>query len=129
MALRGNRWRELVTKQAREAGIDGKDLFVEQVQFESRLEYIRFLKKFFSEHNIHSSLFLYEFYKTRGNRFYLDRYFQDSGVAAYVQPYRDDYQAHFERWWRKNRFANYFLDEYLGMAWYFFNRLLGSEAV
>lgn len=128
-ALRKVRSEDSIRNRAREAGIDDKDLIVHRVQSGSRLEYIRFLKKFFSEHKIHSALFLYEFYKTRGNRFYLDRYFQDSGVAAYVQPYREDYQVHFERWWRKNRFANYFLDEYLGMAWYFFNRLLGSDAV
>lgn len=129
MAFKQGGREERVRKRAAEMGIDDKDLFFLQVHHKDNLQHARFFKNFFARHKIRSALFLLPDHKTRRYRFYFDRYFQNAGIAAYVQPDSVNYEPKFERWWEQTTLANFFLDEYLRIAWYLFNKLLWSSAV
>lgn len=87
------------------------------------------LRGLFLEREIRSALFYAIYYKTRRHRFFLDRYLNGPGITTYVQPASDDYSRNFERWWENTMLDNLFMDEYLRIAFYYFNKILWSPAV
>lgn len=128
-ALKSLNSEDTIRQQARRAGIRDEDLYLLHLAADNDVQNARTLKTFFAKKKIRSALFLFSFYKTRRHRFFFDRVFGGGAITAYVQPYKDDYHAAFGHWWQKTTYANYFLGEYLTMAWYVFNKLLWTSAV
>ncbi|MFQ5672672.1 MAG: hypothetical protein ACE5G9_06215 [Nitrospinales bacterium] len=128
-ALRALDSEDAIRKRARRAGIRDEDLYLLRVTADNDLRKAQAFKAFFAKKKIRAALFLFSFYKTRRHRFFFDRVFDGSEITVYVQPYKNDSRAAFEHWWRKTTYANYFMGEYLTMAWYAFNKLLWTSAV
>ena len=121
---------EDVREQAGRAGIDLKDLFV-VFRPQSEIQYFSMLETLFLEKNIRSAVFYVGYYRGRRHRFYLDRYFKNKEIATYVQPANTgtDYMRNFDRWWENTMLDNLFMDEYLRIFYYYFNKVLWSSFV
>lgn len=112
-----------IKDQAQRFGIAWTDLMI----FDRPQDDMRFFKsmeKMLLEKGLHSAVYYVGFYKSRRYRFYLDRYFQDKGIVTYVQPINAEYMRNLERWWENTLLDNLFIDEYLRMAFYYFNKML-----
>jgi hypothetical protein len=110
--------------QAQQFGIQPADLIV----FDRPQDDIQFfisMEKLLLEKNLHSALYYVGYYKSRRYRFYLDRYFHDKEIATYVQPTNTDkdYMRNLERWWENTLLDNLFIDEYLRIGFYYFNKM------
>lgn len=125
-------WKELrkvdkekkLKKKIRQAGLPEKDILIFRAELKSALEMVRSLKDYFVKNNIHSALILLPGYQTRKYRFYLDRYLSDSRIATFVQSLNTDGPPSLEGWWKNTVLANYFLDQYLEMGYFYFHKIL-----
>ena len=125
-------WKELrkvdkekeLRKKIRQAGLPEKDILIFRAELKSALEAVRFLKGHFIKNNIHSVLIFVPGYQTRKYRFYLDRYLSDSAIATFVQSLKEDSRPSLEGWWKNTVLANYFLDLYLEMGYFYFHKIL-----
>lgn len=117
-----------VKAQGEQAGISRDDLMV-ITRSQDDVQYFNSLKKLFVEKDLHSAVFYVGYYRGRRHRFYLDRYFD--GVTTYVQPINSnaDYMRNFDRWWENTILDNLFIDEYLRMFFYYFNKALLTPPV
>lgn len=133
----GRTWKKAGTKldteqdiraQGERAGINSDDLIV-ITRPQDDVRYFSSLKRLFLEKNLHSAVFYVGYYRGRRHRFYLDRYF--NGVATYVQPINSntDYMRNFDRWWENTILDNQFIDEYLRILFYYFNKALLTPPV
>lgn len=135
----GNWWKFLPKSDSMEGargkaekwGIRRDDLIVFDRTLENRddISYFNSLKKLLRENGIHSAVFYSPYYKTRRKRFYLDRYLDGPGIESYVVSAEENYLPRFERWWENTALDNLFMDEYLKIAFYYFNKFLWSPAV
>lgn len=116
-------------KKIRQAGVPEKDFIIFRSEFKSTPATVRFLKEQLSNNNIRSALLFIPGYQTRTCRFYLDRYLSGSGILTFVQPLNEGGQPSLENWWDNTVLANYFLDQYLEMGFYYFHKLLWSSNV
>lgn len=117
-----------VREQGAQAGINSDDLIV-ITRPRDDAQYFGSLKKLFIDEDLHSAVFYVGYHRGRRYRFYLDRYFD--GVATYVQTINSntDYMRNFDRWWENTILDNLFIDEYLRMFFYYFNKALLTEPV
>lgn len=121
---------EEVRGQAEKIGIKNMDLII-VVRPVDKIQLYHLLGELFLENDIHSAVFYTGYYRGRRWRFYLDRYFDQPGIVTYVQTneLNKDYMRNFDRWWENTILDNQFLDEYLSMLFYYFNKVLWSSPV
>lgn len=128
LTWKGNRNPDIekdINEQAQRHGIAWADLIIFD-RPQDDIQYFNSMKKLLLERNLHSAVYYVGFYKSRRCRFYLDRYFHDKAIETYVQPINTDkdYMRNLERWWENTLLDNLFIDEYLRMAFYYFNKML-----
>ena len=122
-------WRELIrTKELNyleklvfDLGIKKSDIsffFIDRSQ-ENKINYVYQILR---HQGIQSALILTEYYKTRRFRFYLDRYQKEAELVLYVQPLNEHFISNLDRWWEHTALANYFLSEYIRIAYYYFKK-------
>lgn len=118
-----------VRKQARTAGILPEDLILTQARRVWPREYVRFLQTDLRQHGIRSAVVFMPYFKTRRFRFLFDRYWTAPEIRIYVQPTTVGYRQSMEHWWENTMLDNLFLEEYLKMAHYYFNKVLLTRGV
>jgi len=87
-----------------------------------------YLRRLFAEREIRSAILLVPYFQTRTYRFFLDRnenWDPDRG-RIFIQPLEKDYAEQFDCWWLNTGLDNLYLDQYLRIGWYYFNKLLLS---
>lgn len=114
---------------ARANGVDEKAIDFFRFSYDGAGDFCRYFEKVFAERKIRSALFLFNYYNTRGFRFYFDRFHIPATI--YVQPsgYDTAYRQELENWWDKTTLANYFLSEYMRMFYYYFNKALWTPGL
>ena len=110
----------------RKSRIKDSDYFI-FFQDETSKNKFKFIYKILREHEARSALILARYYKTRRYRFFMDRYEGKKEFAVYIQPQKDQYLSNFDRWWEHTAFSNYFLTEYLRIAYFYFNQILWTR--
>lgn len=127
--LRKIDFEDIVRKQARDRGIKETDLVFLKPRLIGAFQSAEFLKNLFQKNNIRSAVFFLPYYKTRNQRFYLDRYVTQPGLSLYVQPLDNQDSTAFDRWWENTMLDNLFADEYMEILFYYVNKLLWSPVV
>jgi len=132
-----NRWRALrkydpgarAREKALKNGIKPEDIEILEADVGDGRRFARFLSGRVSRENVRSAVFFCSYYQTRRFRFYLDRGFSRPETTVFVRPVEQLYRDRFHRWWENTMLDNLFLEEYLRMGFYYFNKLLGSSSV
>jgi hypothetical protein len=118
-----------VRKKAEKLGIPQEQVLIYKNKFVGEIDRIIFYKYILKSLDAKSVLFFDTFYRTRTRRFFLDRYFEGLNIKTYVQYEGNIETKELKRWWKKTMYANLFLEQYLAMGFYYFNKILWTRAI
>ena len=115
-----------INNEARKLGIDLNDLKLVPHIIGDGYQTTQFLNRFMRENNLKSVRLFLPYYETRKLQFYFKRYL-NPGFTAQIKPLESSYRHLLEQWLQNTGLGNIFLDQYLIMAHYFFNKFLWSS--
>ena len=115
-----------INSQARKLGIDLNDLTIIPHALSDAYQTTHFLNQFLEENNIKTANIFLPYYETRKFQFYFNR-FQKPEFTTHLIPLESKYRHLLEHWRYNAGLANLYLDQYLIMAHYYFNKVLWSS--
>jgi uncharacterized SAM-binding protein YcdF (DUF218 family) len=115
-----------INSQARKLGIDLSDLTIIPNTLGDAYQTTHFLNQFLEENNIKTANIFLPYHETRKFQFYFNR-FQKPKFTTHLIPLESQYRHLLEHWWHNAGLANLYLDQYLIMAHYYFNKVLWSS--
>ena len=115
-----------INNKARELGIYPDDLKMVPYVIGDAYQTAHFLNRFMSENNLRSVNFYLPYYETRKFQFYFERYLNPDLIAQ-IKPSESSYRHLLEQWIQNTGLGNLYLDQYLTMTHYYFNKFLWSS--
>lgn len=112
--------------KAQELGINPRDLKMVSHTIGYAYQTTHFLNQFMSENNLKSVGFYLPYYGTRKFQFYFKR-FLNPEFTVQIKPLESNYRHFLGQWMQNSGLGNLFLDQYLIMAHYYFNKFLWSS--
>ncbi len=79
-----------------------------------------------SANDLKSANFYLPYYETQKFQFYFER-FLNPNITIQINPIESNYRHFLEQWLQNTGRGNLFLDQYLIMAHYYFNKFLWSS--
>lgn len=117
-----------INDKSRKFGINPNDLIMVPHVFGDIYQTTYFINQFMREHSLKSLRFYLPYYETKKFQFYFKR-FLNPGLTTQIKPLESSYRHFLEQWLQNTGLGNLYLDQYLIMAHYFFNKLLWSSLV
>jgi uncharacterized SAM-binding protein YcdF (DUF218 family) len=114
-----------IHSQARKLGIDLSNLIIILHSLGDAYQTTHFLNQFLEENHIKAANIFLPYYETRKFQFYFNR-FQKPELNTQLIPLESKYRHLLEHWRHNAGLANLYLDQYLLMAHYYFNKVLWS---
>ena len=115
-----------IHSQARKLGIDLSNLIIISHELGDAYQTTHFLNQFLKENHIKAANIFLPYYETRKFQFYFNR-FQKPEFTTHPIPLESKYRHLLEHWRHNAGLANLYLDQYLIMAHYYFNKVLWSS--
>jgi uncharacterized SAM-binding protein YcdF (DUF218 family) len=115
-----------IHSQARKLGIDLGDLTIIPHALGDAYQTTHFLNQFLEENQIKTANIFLPYYETRKFQFYFNR-FQKPEFTIHPIPLESKYRHLLEHWRHNAGLANLYLDQYLIMSHYYFNKILWSS--
>jgi uncharacterized SAM-binding protein YcdF (DUF218 family) len=112
--------------QAQKLGIAPGDLTIVPHTLGDAYQTINFLKHFMEENHLKTANIFLPYHETRKFQFYFKR-FLNSDFTAQLYPLESKYRHLLEHWRHNAGLANLYLDQYLYMIHYYFNKILWSS--
>ena len=116
-----------IHSQARKLGIDLNDLTIIPHALSDAYQTTHFLNQFLEENNIKTANIFLPYHETRKFKFYFNR-FQKPEFNTRLIPLESKYRHLLEHWRHNAGLANLYLDQYLIMIHYYFNKILWSSS-
>ena len=117
-----------INDKARKLGINPNDLIMVPHVFGDAYQTTYFINQFMSERSLKSASFYLPYYETRKFQFYFKRFLNPS-LTTQIKPLESSYRHLLEQWLQNTGLGNLYLDQYLIMAHYYFNKFLWSSRV
>jgi uncharacterized SAM-binding protein YcdF (DUF218 family) len=108
-------------KKARELGINPDDVKMIPHTIGEAHQTAHLLNQFMSKNNLKSVSFYLPYYETRKFKFYFKRFLKPD-FTIQVKPLETSYRHLLEQWLQNTGLGNLYLDQYLIMAHYYFNK-------
>ena len=115
-----------INNKARELGINPNDLKMVPHIIGDAYQTTQFLNRFMSKNNLKSARFFLPYYETRKFQFYFER-FLNPDLTAQIKPLESSYRHFLDQWIQNTGLGNLYLDQYLIMIHYYFNKFLWSS--
>ena len=115
-----------INNKARELGINPDDLKMVPHIIGDAYQTAHFLNRFMNENNLKSARFFLPYYETRKFQFYFER-FLNPDLTAQIKPLESSYRHFLDQWIQNTGLGNLYLDQYLIMIHYYFNKFLWSS--
>jgi uncharacterized SAM-binding protein YcdF (DUF218 family) len=106
-------------------GIDPNDLILVPHTLGDVYQTTRYLNQYMSQIKLKSASLFLPYYETRKFRFYFKR-FLNPKFTVQIKPLESDYRHSLELWLQNTGLGNLFLDQYLIITHYYFNKILWS---
>ena len=116
-----------IHSQARKLGIDLSNLIIISHALGDAYQTTHFLNQFLKENHIKAANIFLPYYETRKFQFYFNR-FQKPEFNTRLIPLESKYRHLLEHWRHNAGLANLYLDQYLIMIHYYFNKILWSSS-
>jgi uncharacterized SAM-binding protein YcdF (DUF218 family) len=116
---------DTINYQAKNFGIDLKDLKMIPYAAGDAHQTAHFLNQFMGDNNLKSANLYLPYYETRKFKFYFKR-FLNPDFMIQIKPLETSYRPLLEQWLQNTGLGNLFLDQYLIMIHYYFNKFLWS---
>ena len=116
---------DTINYQAKNLGIDLNDLKMVPYTAGDAHQTALFLNQFMSDNNLKSASFYLPYYETRKFKFYFKR-FLNPDFTIHIKPLEASYRPLLEQWLQNTGLGNLYLDQYLIMTHYYFNKFLWS---
>ena len=114
-----------VESKAKEFKINLNDIVIVPHPIVEAYETILILNKYFVKNNIKSAILFLPYYETEKFHFYFKR-FLNPGITLQIKPLESKYRHLLEQWASNTGLSNIYLDQYLIIAHYYFNKILWS---
>ena len=115
-----------ITSKAEELKIELTDLIFVSHAIGEVHETTLFLNRFMAKYKLKSAILFLPYYETEKFQFYFRR-FLDPELSIQVKPLEPKYRHLLERWISNTGLSNIYLDQYLIMAHYYFNKILWTS--
>jgi uncharacterized SAM-binding protein YcdF (DUF218 family) len=112
--------------QAQKLGIAPGDLTIVSHTLGDAYQTIIFLNLFMKENHLKTANIFLPYHETRKFQFYFKR-FSNLDFSAELNPLESKYRHLLEQWRHNTGLANLYLDQYLYMIHYYFNKILWSS--
>jgi uncharacterized SAM-binding protein YcdF (DUF218 family) len=114
-----------INKKAIMLGINPDDLNIVPYITKDAYQTTLFLNRFMSENNLKSASIYLPYYETKKFKFYFNR-FLNPDFTIQIIPQETSYRHLLEQWLQNTGIGNLYLDQYLIMSHYYFNKFLWS---
>lgn len=115
-----------IYNKARKLGIDSEDLIMVPHILGDAYQTTHFLNRFMGENNLNSASIYLPYYETQKFQFYFKR-FLNPGFTVQITPLETSYRHLLGQWLQNTGLGNLYLDQYLIMTHYYFNKFLWSS--
>jgi uncharacterized SAM-binding protein YcdF (DUF218 family) len=120
-------WRDTkeIHNRAKKLRIDLNDLIMIPHAMGDAYQTTRFINQLMEENHLQAASIFLPYYETRKFQFYFKR-FLNSDFTIQIKPLESRYRHLLEHWLQNTGLGNLYLDQYLIMTHYYFNKLLWS---
>jgi hypothetical protein len=115
-----------ITSKAAELKVELSDLILVPHAIGEVRETTLFLNQFMAKYKLKSAILFLPYYETEKFQFYFRR-FLDPELSIQVKPLESKYRHLLERWISNTGLSNIYLDQYLIIAHYYFNKILWTS--
>jgi uncharacterized SAM-binding protein YcdF (DUF218 family) len=115
-----------IKTRTQKLGIDPSDLTIVTHTLGDAYQTTKILNKFMKENKIKTASIFLPYYETGKFQFYFNRYLNPE-FTIQVNPLETQYRHLLEHWRHNAGLANLYLDQYLYMIHYYFNKILWSS--
>jgi uncharacterized SAM-binding protein YcdF (DUF218 family) len=115
-----------INSKTKKLGINLNDLKKVPYTLGDAHQTAHFLNQFMSKNNLKSASFYLPYYETRKYKFYFNKYLNPD-FTIHVKPLETSYRPLLEQWLQNAGLGNLYLDQYLIMLHYYFNKFLWSS--
>jgi uncharacterized SAM-binding protein YcdF (DUF218 family) len=115
-----------IQKRAIKLGVNLDDLKIAPHSFGDAYQTTQFLNQFMKVNQFNSVIIFLPYHETKKYQFYFKR-FLNSDFTIQLNPLESKYRHLLERWRNNAGLANLYLDQYLHMIHYYFNKILWSS--